>query len=167
MFKIVLKKIRQAQKYLLFAVCCRKVGYHRYVSVGGYCRFTRTTTIGKNCHFNGAHFRGRGKIVFGDNIHAGDQLMIIPDSHNYKGNLLPYDRTFIIKDVVIHDNVWIGSRVTILGGVDIGEGAIIQAGAVVVKSVPALAIVGGSPAVHFSSRDADHYEKLKSQKSFL
>lgn len=47
---------------------------------------------------------------------------------------------------MIHDNVWIGTRATILKGVTIGEGAIVAAGAVVTKNVPPHTLVGGVPA---------------------
>lgn len=50
------------------------------------------------------------------------------------------------KRIVIGNDVWIGSRAIIMGGVNIGNGAIIGAGAVVTKDVPAYAIVGGIPA---------------------
>ena len=67
---------------------------------------------------------------------------------------------------MIHNNVWVGDRVIILGKVTIGEGAIIQAGAVVVKDVPAFAIVGGSPAQVFKTRNIEHYNELKDKKMF-
>ncbi|WP_407461931.1 acyltransferase, partial [Methanobrevibacter sp.] len=70
------------------------------------------------------------------------------------------------KDVVIEDNVWLGNRVIVLPGVRIGEGAIIQAGSVVVKDIPKCAIAGGHPANVFSLRDADHYEELKKEGKF-
>ena len=50
------------------------------------------------------------------------------------------------EPVVIGNDVWIGSRVTILPGVHIGNGVIIGAGAVVSKDIPDYAIVGGNPA---------------------
>ena len=50
------------------------------------------------------------------------------------------------KAVVIEDDVWIGSRVTILPGVHIGEGCIVGASAVVTKSVPPYCIIAGNPA---------------------
>jgi virginiamycin A acetyltransferase len=50
------------------------------------------------------------------------------------------------RKVVIGNDVWIGSNVTILPSVNIGDGAIVAAGAVVVKDVPPYSIVGGVPA---------------------
>jgi hypothetical protein len=52
----------------------------------------------------------------------------------------------IAKPVKIGNNVWVGAHATILQGVTIGDNAIIAAGAVVAKDVPANVIVGGVPA---------------------
>lgn len=54
--------------------------------------------------------------------------------------------SFVIAPVVIEDDVWIGYNATILKGVTIGRGAIIQPGAVVLRDVPAGAVVSGNPA---------------------
>jgi len=67
--------------------------------------------------------------------------------------------------VVIEDDVWIGTRAVVLQGVTIGRGAIVGAGAVVSRSVPPYAIVGGVPARVLKFRwDVDtilrHEEKL-------
>lgn len=50
------------------------------------------------------------------------------------------------KEIHIGNDVWIGTRVLIMGGVNIGNGAVVAAGAVVTKDVPPYAIVGGVPA---------------------
>jgi maltose O-acetyltransferase len=50
------------------------------------------------------------------------------------------------KPIVIGDYAWIGMRATILGGVTIGEGAVVMAGATVTRDVPPYAVVGGVPA---------------------
>ncbi|MCQ2964441.1 MAG: acyltransferase, partial [archaeon] len=76
------------------------------------------------------------------------------------------DKTVISKEVVIEDNVWLGNRVIVLPGVTIGEGAIIQAGSVVVSDIPKCAIAGGHPAKVFKYRDIGHYEKLKKEGKF-
>jgi maltose O-acetyltransferase len=50
------------------------------------------------------------------------------------------------RDVIIEDDVWVGTRAVILRGVTIGRGSIVAAGSVVTKSVPPYAIVAGCPA---------------------
>lgn len=50
------------------------------------------------------------------------------------------------KRVIIGNDVWIGTKCIIMGGVNIGDGAIVAAGAIVTKDVPPYAIVGGVPA---------------------
>jgi len=136
------------------------------VHIHGWTHLTPQTVLGKNPNFNGFEVNGKGKVVFGDNFHSGKDCMIITEYHNYEGNAIPYDDTCIIKDVTIGDNVWLGNRVIILGGVTIGEGAIIQAGAVVVKDIPPCAIAGGNPATVFKYRDKEHYYSLKAQGKF-
>lgn len=131
--------------------------------VNAFSRFTKNTYIGDNCHFNGFKVLGRGRVTIGKGFHSGSGCKVITDTHNYKGSSLPYDETYIVKDVTIGDYVWLGQDVTILGGVTIGEGAIIQAGSVVVRDVPALSIAGGHPAAVFSMRDENHYVCVKNK----
>lgn len=104
---------------------------------------------------------GRGSVSIGDNFHSGQECIMLTEIHNYEGNAIPYDSTYILKDIIIGDNVWIGTRVVILGGAKIGDGAIIQAGSVVVSTIPKYAIAGGNPAKIFKYRDIEHYEKKK------
>lgn len=137
------------------------------IFIGGKTQLTRNTVLGKNPNFNGMTIKGFGEVNFGDNFHSGPECLILTRNHNYDtGAKIPYDETFITKDVKIGDNVWFGSRVIILSGVTIGEGAIVQAGALVYKDVPKYAIVGGNPAKIIKYRDAEHYEKLKKEKKF-
>lgn len=140
--------------------------YQEPLHVNKASKFTSNTYLGKNNHFNGIQIRGKGKVTIGDNFHSGNECVLITQNHNYNGNALPYDNTYTIKDIMIEDNVWLGFRVIIMGGVKIGEGAIIQAGSVVVGDIPKCAIAGGHPAKVFSYRDLEHYEKLKIEKKF-
>ncbi len=73
---------------------------------------------------------------------------------------LPYDERFQEKKVVIGRYVWIGANAMIMAGVNIGDGAVIAAGAVVVKDVPSCAVVGGNPAKVLKYRDQQKYEQL-------
>lgn len=139
----------------------------RNLKVNGPSRVTRNTYLGSNVNFNGMTIVGRGKVEIGDNFHSGTECLIISQIHNYDhGKAIPYDSTYIPKDVIIKDNVWIGSRVIILGSVTLGEGAIIQAGSVVCQNIPDYAIAGGHPAKVFKHRDKSHYNKLKTERRF-
>lgn len=128
---------------------------------------TKKTIIGNNANFNGMKITGDGVVSIGNNFHSGEDCLMISQIHNYdKGCKIPYDNTYICKDIVIEDQVWLGSRVIVLAGVTIGEGAIIQAGSVVVKDIPMHAIAGGHPCETFKYRDIEHYEQLKANKQF-
>ena len=103
----------------------------------------------------------------GNYFHSGTECLMITQNHNYDlGAQIPYDSTYLYKDIIIEDFVWLGSRVNVLGGSHIGEGAIIQAGSVVCGNIPACAIAGGHPAKVFKYRDKDHFYKLKEQGKF-
>ncbi|MGC4030167.1 MAG: acyltransferase [Tepidisphaeraceae bacterium] len=82
------------------------------------------------------------KIEIGENTFIGEQVML-RDSDNHIVNHSGYMMTAPIS---IGSHVWIGSRSTILKGVTIGDGAIVAAGSVVVRNVPAASLVGGVPA---------------------
>ena len=161
------KIIKKLLTKLYTFVCLRNVKKHGQVRCNYRCSFTPTTEIGDNCHFNGMHISGSGKVVIGNNFHSGKHIRVLTTFHNFEhGEALPYDNTVYSRDVVIEDNVWLGESVMILGGVTIGEGAVIQARSVVCKDVPPLAIAGGHPAVPFKYRDKEHYDKLKAEGKF-
>jgi len=135
--------------------------------VGGESTVNSNTVLGDNVHFLGMEIRGEGSVTIGDNFHAGSGCDIITENHNYDhGDAIPYDDTYVRKEVEIGDNVWLGIDVTIVPGVTIEEGAIVQAGSVVTENIPRGAIAGGHPAEVFDQRDMDHYERLKSEGKF-
>lgn len=129
---------------------------------------TRKTTLGKNVNFNGLKVKGRGQVIIGDNFHSGENCLLMTENHKYDGgNAIPYDSEVgITADIVIEANVWLGDRVIILPGVRIGEGAIIQAGSVVVRDVEPFGIAGGHPAKVFKCRDREAYQALKEKNRF-
>ncbi len=167
LLKYVLHLYRQSNAWFWTAYIKKRCGsYTGLIRVNYKSQIGGNVHLGNNVHFNGMTISPGGKVTIGDNFHSGTECLIITQNHNYEGTALPYDHTFICKDVVIEDNVWLGSRVIILGGVTIGEGAIIQAGAVVVSNIPPCSIAGGSPAKVFRYRDKDHYDRLKAAKQF-
>ena len=97
---------------------------------------------------------GGGGIRIGNNVLIGQSVNMHSESHNFEdGNVPIRNQGISYKGIVIEDDVWIGSKATILDGVVIGVGAIIGAGAVVTKSVPAFAIAVGVPAKIVATRE--------------
>lgn len=159
-----MKIIRKIFKFIFTQIALKNIGnYDEMPNVNFYSRFTKRTYLGKNTHFNGFIIRGKGTVNIGNNFHSGKGCLVINSYHKYDfGNAIPYDTEEMIdKNINIDDNVWLGDRVIILGGVDIGEGVIIQAGSVVVNNIPKYAIAGGNPAIVFKYRNIENYEKLK------
>ncbi len=162
----LLIKLLMRKKYT-FSVKKRCLSYNLPLYVNRRSIVTRKTSLGSNVNFNGMTISGGGNITIGNNFHSGDNCLMISQNHNYDyGSAIPYDDTYILKDITIKDNVWFGSRVIVLGGVTIEEGAIIQAGSVVVSDIPYCGIAGGNPAKVFKYRDIEHYESLKKQGRF-
>jgi acetyltransferase-like isoleucine patch superfamily enzyme len=108
----------------------------------GYFQIGDNSYIGCN-----AVMGAGGGILIGNHVRIGQCVNIHSENHNFS------DATRLIKDqgvryegVLVEDDVWIGSKATILDGVTLGQGAVIGAGAVVTRSVPAYAIAAGVPA---------------------
>ena len=106
--------------------------------------FGRNLHIGKNVYIsNCSMFVDLGGIYIGDNVLIGPNATITSVNHHTAPD---QRRHLIFKSVYIHDNVWLGANVMITPGTTIGENAIVAAGAVVTRDVPANTIVGGVPA---------------------
>ena len=113
--------------------------------------------IGKNVFINACcRFQDQGGIEIGDGSLIGHNTTIATLNHDFnplkRQNLTP-------SPVKIGKNVWIGSDCTILPGVTIGDGAIIGAGSVVTKSIPANTIAVGNPARVIRYLDAEKFNK--------
>lgn len=106
--------------------------------------FGKNITIGKDVFINsGCHFQDQGGIVIGDGAFIGHNVVLATINHDLdpKNN-----RKNHYASITIGKNVWIGANATVLPGVSIGDWAVIGAGAVVTKDVPAKSVVGGVPA---------------------
>ncbi|HEY6955710.1 MAG TPA: DapH/DapD/GlmU-related protein [Flavisolibacter sp.] len=109
-----------------------------------YTNFGRFISIGKNVFINHAcSFLDMGGIVIEDNVLIGPKANLITENHP----LDPSDRkSLIAKAIIVKRNAWIGAAATLLPGVTIGENAVVAAGAVVSKDVPANTVVAGVPS---------------------
>ncbi|WP_425045267.1 acyltransferase [Primorskyibacter sp. S87] len=95
--------------------------------------------IGSNVSL-GAH----SPITMGDDVRISRDVIIETAGLDFSTGQPPY--THISKPVAIEKGVWIGARAVILGGVTLGENAVVAAGSVVSRSVPPGVIVAGVPA---------------------
>ncbi len=94
--------------------------------------------------------------------------MILGMSHDYDlCNALPYGTDYIIRDIIIEDNVWIGMQVIVTPGARIGEGAVVGMGSIVTGEIPACAVAVGNPARVVKYRDIDRYKRLVAEHKFL
>jgi acetyltransferase-like isoleucine patch superfamily enzyme len=119
------------------------------------CRFLngRKITLGARNVINfGTLIDGRVySVTTGTDVSIGPEASILTLGHD------PRSPDFADRGgpVVIGDRVWIGYRALIMPGVTLGEGAVVAAGAVVTKDVPAWAIVAGNPARIIGERPSD------------
>lgn len=104
--------------------------------------------VGDNSSIGAYSYIGcSGKIVIGDNVMIGPNISMIAENHVFDNKKIPMKEQGVTNlGITIADNVWIGTKSTILDGVTIGTGSIIAAGSVVTKNVPAGVVYGGVPA---------------------
>lgn len=103
---------------------------------------------------------GRGELIIGENVNIGSGVWLWTMEHDLNDPSF----TAIKGRIFIDDYAWVSSRVTILPNVSIGKGAVVAAGAVVVKDVPPFAIVGGVPAKVIGHRNQDINYTLKNRR---
>lgn len=110
--------------------------------------FPENIEIGSDVFINrGVYIVAPMSVQIGDNVLIGPYVVINSGMHHYENPAVPIrEQGHKELPVIIEDDVWIGAHAMILPGITIGRGAIIGAGSVVTKNVPAFAVVGGVPA---------------------
>lgn len=116
--------------------------------IGTFVEIQRGVTIGKNCKISSHTFICEGVHVE-DNVFVGHNVSfindMIPRATNLDGSPQT-DKDWTLVKTFIKKGASIGTSATILGGITIGENALVGAGSVVTKDVPANALVLGNPA---------------------
>ena len=119
------------------------IGKGSTIHMGTRFYFPENITIGEDTIVGeDAVLDGRDKLIIGDHVAIATGVMLFNSQHEINDELFSSSTA----PVIIEDYVFIGPRVIVQPGVRIGKGAIVAAGAVVVKDVPSYAIVGGVPA---------------------
>lgn len=133
-------------RYWVAKTVFKKCGKNVNVEKGADFGTGEGIVIGNNSGI-GVNAHVRGPLTIGNDVMMGPDVIILTQNHKFDDVTIPmYKQGYEKKEVIIGNDVWIGTRAIILSGITIGNGAIIAAGAIVTKSVPDFAIVGGNPA---------------------
>lgn len=133
------------------------MGFHTHIELtgsmrllGGIMKVGNRVGLGSHGHYG----TGAGTIEIGDDCIFGNYVSIHPENHNYADHTKPIRDQGVnsVGGVKIGSNCWIGAKVTILDGTQIGNGCIVAAGAVVRGKFPDNVIIGGVPAKIIKSR---------------
>jgi len=127
-----------------------RLGDRSYIAAGAY--LTGSFRTGRDCSVN-AYTVIRGDVRIGDAVRIGAHTSIIGFNHTMTTTDIEFFRQPLVsRGIRIGNDVWVGSHVVILDGITVGDHAVLAAGAVVTKDVPAGAVVGGNPAKLIRSR---------------
>lgn len=110
--------------------------------IGSHIRIGQNVGIGEYAYLGGA-----GGLEIGDDCIIGQYFSCHPENHVFEEPDKPIRLQGVQrKGIRIGKDCWIGAKVTVLDGVEIGDHCVIAAGAVVTKSMPAYSVIGGVPA---------------------
>lgn len=127
------------------------LGYNTFIELTGSLRtLGKGMIIGNNVGLgtHGRYGSGAGIVEIGDNTIFGNYVSIHPENHISSDISTPIREQGVYSKggVKIGANCWIGAKVTILDGTELGDGCIVAAGAVVTGKFPSNSMIGGVPA---------------------
>lgn len=138
MYILIFAFKKHGKKFLFYPYDCFS---YENIEIGDYVSIGAGATL----------LASESKIVIGNKVLFGPNVTIIGGNHNTSivGRFM-YDvhekRLEDDQDVIIEDDIWVGSNVVILKGVHLQRGCIIAAGSVVTKDAPPYSIIAGVPA---------------------
>jgi len=125
--------------------------------IGTFVEIQKNAIVGKNCKISSHTFICEG-VHIEDDVFIGHNVTFINDLYpraTTSDGKMQTDKDWQVVPTFVKKGASIGSSATILAGVTIGEKAIVGAGAVVTKDVPARAVVAGNPAKVLRKIDKD------------
>ena len=146
--------IALVQRYALLKTLAKRIGDNVAVFPDVYLQNIQELEIGNNVSFQPmVYIEAYGGVKIGDDVSMAEGSSIFSVNHGFEDIEKPIkDQPLTSLPVVIENNVWIGAKATILGGVTISTGTIVAAGAVVHDSTETYSTVGGVPAKKIRSR---------------
>lgn len=135
--------------------------------IGGHALVRGDVEFGSHCTVN-PYAMISGKVRCGDGVRIASHASLVGFNHGYDDPDMPIHlQKHESFGITIEGDVWIGANAVVVDGVTIGRGAVIAAGAVVSKDVPAMAIVGGVPARVLRFRGRGRRDEVRRQLEAL
>jgi acetyltransferase-like isoleucine patch superfamily enzyme len=115
--------------------------------IGAFVEIQKNASVGKRCKISSHTFVCEG-VTIEDNVFVGHNVAFINDSYPRAttGDEMQTEADWNVEKTLVKKGASIGSGSTILANITIGENALVGAGSVVTKNVPANSIVAGNPA---------------------
>jgi len=135
-------------RYISFKSISFESGENIYIAQNIYMKNIENIILGSNVSIHEmCYLDGYGGIKIGDNVSIAHSTSLISFDHTYDDTIIPIKYNLSIKKIIIvHNDIWIGAGVRILGGNTIHKRSIIAAGSVITKDVESYSIYGGIPA---------------------
>ena len=137
-----------AVRYALLRNLAKSVGENVVIQPDVYLFNVQELSIGNNVSIHPMKYiEAYGGVKIGYDVSIAHGTTIMAVTHDYDDLNVPIkDQGVTALPITIENNVWIGSKATVLGGNTIGTGSIVGAGAVITKNVKENTVVAGVPA---------------------
>ncbi|EGV35637.1 acyltransferase [Neisseria weaveri] len=148
--------IAKAIRYRIAKQISPHLGRNVNIERGGFV--LPDTVVGDNSGI-GTYCEVTQGLIIGKDVLMGPECLFYTKQHKFNPQTQRLEGYTDIKPITIGDRVWLGRRCIIMGGVTIGEGAIIEAGSVVTKDIPPYCMAAGNPAVvkkHLLDNQTEH-----------
>lgn len=125
------------------------IDYKTYIRYPSKVSIGSGTMINRGCRFYASYHHKEVRIRIGEHVAVAPEVSFFAAGHDYTRQSLPN----IASSITVGDYVWIGGRSIILGGVTIGEGAVVAAGSIVTGDIPPYTVAAGVPARVIKKRE--------------
>lgn len=135
-----------SERRLILRKLLGRIGEGSMIEPPFYCPYGHNILVGDHVFLNGScTILDCNEVRIGHHVMLGPQVQIYTAAHALQAEARNQGWE-VAKPVVIEDNVWLGGGAILLPGVSVGLNAVVGAGAVVSRSVPANTVVAGNPA---------------------
>jgi acetyltransferase-like isoleucine patch superfamily enzyme len=147
-----------AIRYALLKSIAVRIGDNVSIHPGVYLLKPEKITIGNNVSIHPmCYIDSTGGVVIGNDVSIAHGVTIMSTTHKFdKFDLLIKDQGVHLLKTIIHDNVWIGAKSTILAGIQVESGSIIGANTAITKNVEGNTVVAGMPGRIIKKREVNH-----------